>query len=299
MDKRLRQLTNLRSFESAARHQSYSKAADELFVSQAAVSQQMRQLENTLGAKLFTRTGRSMQLTQSGLKLYLATQQSFELLIKSFNSIQTEGIAGSLTVTSTQSFSSLWLIPRLFKFSTLHPDIKIRVVTSNDIEDLKKGHIDLAIRFKLSVTDLPEDGMQYEFISNDYVYPVCSKKVADEIKFKIPKDILKCWLVNISSSGNLNWQTWFETAGVQGYQDHDKQLEVSSGDMALSAVLSGHGVTLTSDSITSQYTETGELVVPFKIKHPVSFKRYLVYDPNSAKMARIKVFMDWVKREMV
>jgi len=298
MDKRLRQLSNLRSFESAARHQSYSKAADELFISQAAVSQQMRQLENALGTKLFSRAGRSMQLTQSGIKLYQATQQSFELLTKSFNNIQTEDIAGSLTVTSTQSFSSLWLIPRLFKFSTLHPDIKIRVVTSNDIEDLKKGHIDLAIRFKLSVSEFSEDGMQYEFLSNDYVYPVCSRKVADEMKLKTPKDILKCWLVSISNSGRLNWQAWFEAAGVEGYEEQDKQLEVSSGDMALSAVLSGHGVTLTSDSITSQYTETGELVVPFKIKHPVSFKRYLVYDPNSAKMARIKIFMDWLKEEM-
>ena len=102
MDKRLNHLNALRTFESAARHQSYSKAAEELFVSQAAVSQQMRQLEQGLQAKLFLRVGRTMQLTQSGEKLFHATSQAFTTLIQGLNSIQCEGIAGDLTVTSTQ-----------------------------------------------------------------------------------------------------------------------------------------------------------------------------------------------------
>ncbi|WP_444994998.1 LysR substrate-binding domain-containing protein [Aliikangiella sp. IMCC44359] len=298
MDKRLRHLNNLVTFESAARHQSYSKAATELFITQAAVSQQMRQLESSLRTKLFFRSGRMMQLTQSGLKLYHATQQSFDILLQCFNRIQNESIAGTLTVTSTQSFASFWLMPRLFQFSLKHPEIKIRIVTSNNLEDLQQGHIDLAIRFRLSISDNVDDGMHYEFVSNDYVYPACSRKLADEIQFQKPEDLLKCWLVSLSHSKSFSWDIWFKTAGVTKYEPHEKQLEVSSSDMALSAILSGHGVTLCSESIVSQYVKTGELVVPFQIKHPVSFKRYLVYNPRSAKLARLKVFMAWLQEEM-
>ena len=147
MDKRLKHLNALRTFESAARHKSYTKAAEELYVSQAAVSQQMRQLEQVLSIKLFIRSGRKMLLTQSGESLYVSTHQALNLLVKGLNSIQTEEVAGDLTITSTQAFCSLWLMPRLYKFSQQHPDINVRILGSNQKEDLQKKHIDLAIRF--------------------------------------------------------------------------------------------------------------------------------------------------------
>ena len=297
MDKRLKHLNNLRSFESAARHQSYSKAAEELFVTQAAVSQQMRQLETSLGTRLFSRNGRKMQLTNSGEKLYQATHQAFDTLLKGFNSIQTEDIAGSLTITSTQAFTSLWLMPRLYRFSIKHPEIKIRVLSSNGIEDLRQGHIDLAIRFRTTLDSEICDEMTYEFVGEDHVYPACSPQLAKEMNFQEPQDILKCWLVGLEHEGSINWPTWFKQAGIENYQKHSKWTQVSSGDMALSAVLSGHGFTLASQALFSQYVDTGQLVIPFDIKHPVSFKRYYVYDPNSAKRARLDIFIAWLKEE--
>jgi len=297
VDKRLKQLSNLRSFESAARHQSYSEAAKELFVSQAAVSQQMRQLEAAMGSRLFIRNGRKMQLTESGEKLYLATDKAFNTLLKGFNSIQTEEVAGSLTITSTQAFTSLWLMPRLYKFSIKHPEIKIKVVSSNSIEDLRQGHIDLAIRFITGNEVNTSDGMAYEFIAEDHVYPACSPQLVKEYSFKEPKDILNCWLVNLENQGSINWPTWFKHADVKEYQNHKKWTEVSTGDMALSAVLSGHGFTLASQALFSQYVNTGQLVIPFNIKHPISFKRYFVFDPNSAKKQRVNVFTAWLKEE--
>lgn len=299
MDKRLKHLNNLRSFESAARHESYSKAAEELFVTQAAVSQQMRQLETSLGTQLFARSGRKMQLTASGEKLYQATQLAFNALIKGFNSIKTEEVAGSLTITSTQAFTSLWLMPRLFRFSVKHPEIEIRVLSSNRIEDLRQGHIDLAIRFRTTLDSEIFDDMVYEFVGEDHVYPVCSPQLAKEMKFKQPQDILKCWLVNLEHTGSIDWPTWFKQAGVENYQNHKKWTQVSSGDMALSAVLSGHGFTLASQALYSQYVDTGQLVIPFDIKHPVSFKRYYVYDPNSAKKTRLDIFLAWLKDEAI
>jgi len=297
MDKRLKHLNNLRSFESAARHQSYSKAAEELFVTQAAVSQQMRQLETSLGTRLFARNGRKMHLTNSGEKLYQATHQAFDILLKGFNSIQTEDIAGSLTITSTQAFTSLWLMPRLYRFSVKHPEIKIRVLSSNGIEDLRQGHIDLAIRFRTTLDSEIFDDMVYEFVGEDHVYPACSPQLAQEMNFQEPQDILKCWLVGLEHEGSVNWPTWFKQAGIEKYQHHKRWTQVSSGDMALSAVLSGHGFTLASQALFSQYVDTGQLVIPFDIKHPVSFKRYYVYDPNSAKRARLDIFIAWLKEE--
>ena len=297
MDKRLKQLNNLRSFESAARHQSYSKAAEELFVTQAAVSQQMRQLEAAMGSQLFVRNGRKMQLTESGEKLYIATHKAFDTLLKGFNSIQREDVAGTLTITSTQAFTSLWLMPRLYKFSIKHPEIKVKVVSSNGLEDLRRGHIDLAIRFITNKEVDTSDDMTYEFIAEDHVYPACSPQLMKEYNFKEPQDVLKCWLVSLENQGSIDWRTWFKEAGVENYQCHKKWTEVSSGDMALSAVLSGHGFTLASQALFSQYVITGQLVIPFNIKHPISFKRYFVFDPNSAKKERVNVFTTWLKEE--
>lgn len=298
MYKRLNHLNNLRSFESAARHRSYSKAAVELFVSQAAVSQQMRQLETSLGVKLFMRRGREMQLTQSGEKLFDATHKAFNILLQSFSNIECEDVAGSLTVTSTQSFASLWLMPRLYRFSSNHPEIKISVVASNDFVDLQQSHIDLAIRFGEGAEKATDDDLTCEPVGQDDVYPVCSPLLVKQMNLKKPEDILKCWLVGLSQAGREDWQTWFENAGVKNFQTHDMWTEVTSSDLALSAVLSGHGVAIVSESVFSQYIESGQLIIPFNIKHPNAFKRYLVYDPNSAKKKRLNIFKQWLKEEM-
>ena len=141
------------------------------------------------------------------------------------------------------------------------------------------------------------DGMTYEFIAEDHVYPACSPQLIKEFKFKEPKDILNFWLVSLENQGRIDWPTWFKEAGVKNYQDHKKWTEVSTGDMALSAVLSGHGFTLASQALFSQYVNTGQLVIPFNIKHPISFKRYFVFDPNSAKKSRLDVFTAWLKEE--
>jgi len=298
MDNRLRHLNNLRTFECAARHQSYSKAATEVFLSQAAVSQQMRQLEISMGCKLFDRRGRKMKLTQSGVKLHKATQQAFDTLISGFNDIQREGVEGELTITSTPSFSSMWLMPRLHKFSKKHPEIKIRVASSNHFEDLKQSHIDLAIRFGTSCEKADVDGLKCDLFGEDDVYPVCSPQLAQDMLFNSPQDILKSWLVKLETPGPFNWEAWFKHAGVINYQAHKQWTEVASTDIALNAVLSGHGFTLAAEFLFSQYIEKGQLIIPIEIKHPLSVKKYLVYDDNSAKKMRLDIFIAWLKEEM-
>jgi len=298
MDKRLNNLNNLRCFESAARNESYSKAAIELCLSQAAVSQKMRQLEESLTTKLFVRQGRKMALTASGIKLLKVTQNAFNTLINGLNDIQSEEVAGSLTITSTPAFTSMWLMPKLHEFSMQHPEIKIRVASSNRFEDLKQNHIDLAIRFGTSVDKNTPSDFKCEYFGQDEVYPVCSRKLADEINFESPQDILKTWLVRLEKQGPYNWQAWFEKAGVGDHEKHTQWTEVVSTDIGLSAVASGHGFTLAAKSLYREGVESGNLVIPIKIKHPAAVKRYLVFDENSPRKARLDIFMNWLKREM-
>ncbi|NRA14254.1 MAG: LysR family transcriptional regulator [Oceanospirillaceae bacterium] len=298
MEKALRNLNLLRSFECAARHHSYSKAASELYISQAAVSQQMRQLEAALGSQLFIRKGKQMLLTQKGQALFEASQQAFGILQKCVNEIKEEGIPGKLTITSTQAFTALWLMPKLHKFSEKYPEIEIRVLSSSAFDDLKQQHIDLAIRFGTSVTDNTDPGFSCEYFGEDPVYPVCSAQLAKTLNFDVPSDLLQTWLVSLENPGAYDWPSWFEHAGITAYREHRRWTQVHSTDMALNAVVSGHGFTLAARYLYAQQINSGQLVMPVVIAHPNVVKRYLVFDPNSAKIARLRVFMQWLKTEI-
>jgi len=296
--KALKNINLLYSFECAARHQSYSKAATELCISQAAVSQQMRQLEDNLRKQLFLRKGKGMLLTQQGKTLLLGTQQAFNLLEKSIKEITVEEVSGSLTISSTQAFTTLWLMPKLSKFSMLFPNINIRVMSSAQFEDLREQHIDLAIRFGPGVRNNTDSSLNCQYFGEDPVYPVCSAALAKKMSFKAPKDLLNTWLVSLESPGCYDWPSWFENANSKGYQDHQQWTEVHSTDMALNAVLNNHGFTLAARYLIIEQLKSGQLVMPVNIPHPNVVKRYFVYDENSPKIARLNVFTHWLKQEM-
>ena len=298
MDFRLKQLNLLHTFESAARHQSYSKAAEELFVSQAAISQQMRQLEAKLNTSLFVRSGRSMLLTIHGETLYRACHQGFLEIASGLNAIQSEGLAGDLTITSTQAFCSLWLMPRLYKFSLLYPDINIRVLASNAVQDMKKKHIDIAIRFSLSIDQLAADNMVVEPCGHVSAYPVCSAELFNRGDLTSPQELLNYQLIYLANESKVTWGSWFEHVGVTGYKQHKKKTEVTSTDLALSAVLGGHGITLAATELFAPYLSTKQVVVPFDIKHPIEWQRFILYDAHSSRANRIKVFTEWLKQEL-
>ncbi|WP_286234240.1 LysR substrate-binding domain-containing protein [Thalassotalea sediminis] len=299
MDARLKHLNALNTFVTSARLNSYSMAAEELFVSQAAVSQQIRLLEQSLGIKLFMRSGRNMLLTQQGKILYSACSKGFKEIIDGLNKVKQDSVAGDLTITSTQAFCSLWLMPRLYKFSLAHPDINIRILASNTLEDMAKKHIDVAIRFSLDESRLNAGEMTIEQCGTIKAYPVCSPKLIKSGNIKHPQDLLNCQLIYLANEGKITWQRWFEEAGVTGYEKHKMKTQVSSTDMALSAVIAGYGVTLAATELFSTHLASKQVVVPFNIQHPVQWYRFLLYDNNSSKSARINVFTQWLKAEML
>jgi len=298
MDKRLRWLNNLACFEVAARHQSYSKAAEELFISQAAISQQMRQLESNLNVKLFARQAKKMVLTEAGKTLFSACQRGFTELIHGLNQVEEAPLDGELTVSSTQAFCALWLVPNLFEFFSEYPGININVQGSNRIEDLRESQIDVAIRFSTSSTQLKDESLVVEKIDENAVYPVCSVKFYEKYAFKSASDFKAARLFSLAYENKVDWESWFEHANVELAANELKKIEVTSSDLALSAVLAGHGMMLASDIMVGEYVRSGELVIPLNLPHPITWKSHLVYSRNNPKQKRIAAFCDWVKAEL-
>lgn len=297
MDARLHHLAGLRYFEVAARLNSYSRAADELCISQAAVSQKIRQLEDGLGCKLFMRNGREMCLTEQGKILFKHVSQSFENIVTGLNQIQNEPVEGLLCVSSTPSFASRWLLPRLWKFSTQHPNIPIRIITSCDAPNLKQGDADLAIWQGEELDNNSEQKLHKEFLFEETIYPFCSPQLAKSIGLTSPEQLLNTWLIHYESGG-YPWQTWFAQADVTMNKESVQWMDVSTFDHAMNAVMAGHGACLASDSLASDYVERGLLIKPFDIGMTPGIQFNLFYDNESPRRQRIAAFTNWLHSEI-
>ncbi|WP_070962484.1 LysR substrate-binding domain-containing protein [Vibrio sonorensis] len=295
MDKRLRHLSGLRYFEAAARLKSYSKAAEELFVSQAAVSQKIRQLEEELDCKLFVRKGREMTATQKGHTLYEQVSRGFEHILTGLNQIQSEPLEGLLKVSVPPSFASRWLVPRLWKFTLQYPNIPIRIVTSCENPDIRHGAVDVAIWQGEKMEC--ENNLDKELLLEEKIYPFCSPELAKSVQFTSPEQLLKCWLIDYDS-GCYPWQSWFEIAGVNMERSKVQWMEVGTFDMAISAVMAGHGACLASDCLASDFIERGMLTKPFDIGMTPGIRFNLFTAQDSPRRERIRAFTSWLKEEV-
>ncbi|EGQ7990769.1 LysR family transcriptional regulator [Vibrio vulnificus] len=295
MDKRLRYIPRLMYFEAAARLNSYSKAAEELFVSQAAVSQQIRQLEKQLACKLFVRKGREMVLTPEGLMLLKHVSCGFKSILTGLNKLKSEPFEGELLVKSLPSFASRWLLPRLWKFSLKYPDITIKVLTFKGMPISKSSEIDIAIieGNNLSV----ENGLLYQALINEPVYPYCSPSLANSINFSKPEDLLKCWLICVEN-GDFPWESWFKKAGVPIEGKPIQRMSVDTFSTGLDTVLGGHGVCLATDSLAGDLIEGGFLIKPFDIGLTPGVQINLCTDPSSPRKKRIDAFTRWIFEEI-
>ena len=298
MDARLHHLPGLRYFEVAARLNSYSRAANELCISQAAVSQKIRQLEDGLGCKLFVRDGREMRLTEAGKILFRHVSLGFDHIITGLNQIQNEPVEGLLCVSSTPSFASRWLLPRLWKFSIQHPSIPIRIITSCDAPKLKQGDADVAIWQGDELDLTGEQQLNKHLLFEETIYPFCSPHLADSIQLTSPEQLLNCWLIHYESGG-YPWQSWFAQAGVSMNKDSVQWMDVSTFDHAMNAVMAGHGACLASDSLASDYVERGLLIKPFDIGMTPGIQFNLFYDEKSPRRNRIAAFANWLQSEVI
>jgi len=294
-------LNSLRAFEAAARHLSFTKAAAELHVTPAAVSQQIRQLEAHYGLSLFRRTTRSLVLTEDAQRALPAVRDAFESLGQVHHRLSAHRDSNLLTVSASPSVGERWLLPRLERFRALHPDIDIRIDATDMLVDFNRDQVDIAIRYGRGVYD----GLEADALMEDIVFPVCSPALLQgDPPLRTPHDLCHHTLLHPEwrqeRDAAPSWQMWLRAAGVKNV-DPTRGMRFSMDAMLARAAADGMGVALALRSMVQQELDAGTLVRPFTgtdfEEIAASFRPYLVYPKENLALSRVAAFRDWALAE--
>jgi len=291
---RLPPLNALRCFEVAARHESFTKAARELFVTPAAVGQQVRQLEAILGQALFRRENRRLVPTAIGLALLPGIREGFAQLAHAVGLAQDRSDDRRLTVSVAPSFAAKWLLPRLSDFEQRHPEFDLRVEASMQLADLDDGSTDLAIRYGAG----GYTGLLVERLLGEEVVPVCSPALlAKGPPLSEPQDLKRHTLLHDDSPDNdptcPSWGMWLRAAGVDGV-DAERGPRFSQSSLVLEAAALGRGVALAKATIAADDLASGRVLRLFEMAAPLAFAYYLVYSQSAATKPRVAAFRRWL-----
>lgn len=291
-------LTSFRVFESAARHLGFTRAAHELGVTPAAVSNQIRSLEEQLGVRLFRRTSRKISLTGPGQILFAGVADAFSVLSRTIERIAVTD-RNTLAVTTSASFAAKWLVPRLDGFRRLHPGIDVRIDVSDRIVDFADSDAEIGIRFGNGVYP----GLRADRLFEEYVFPVCSPKLLQGAHpLSKPDDLRHHTLIHLEwqARGDVwpDWRMWLLAAGVEGI-DAVRGIHLSQFSLVSQTAVEGQGVALGNTSLVGDDLASGRLVKPFdlSLKAPSLFAYYLVAPPASAERPLVAAFRRWVLAE--
>jgi LysR family glycine cleavage system transcriptional activator len=298
MRRRLPSLDLLRGFEAAARHLSFTRAAEEQFITQSAVSRQIKTLEVHLGVPLFTRMNRALLLTEAGKTLYRTAALMLKLVDSAVNKLQNEPASRMLTVTTTVSFASLWLVPRLAAFRKLHPEIDVRIAANDALLHLERGQIDLAVRF-CEPASAPQSALRF---AREEVFPVCSPALVRDRKrpLKTPENLKHHVLLHLDDAGArwpwLDWAQWFVAMKVRDLKPAGS-LRFSHYDQLIRAAIDGEGVALGRTPLVRRLISAGQLIAPFDSKTVSSRQYFIVPSAASARKPEVKEFAGWLLME--
>lgn len=280
-------LNGLRAFEAAARHLSFTRAAEELHVTQAAISHQIARLEAQLGIRLFRRRNRALVLTEEAQAYLPAVRTAFEGLRAATRTLRRQE-SGTLTVTAMTSFAALWLVPRLGSFQARHPEIEIRLSTSFQQIDLRRDDVDVAVR----MGDGKWPGHRVDWLLREEVFPVCSPALLERgPPLKTPADLAQHTLLHCTvwPDGWTNWLAAAGQPGLQGARNPSYDLLLS----AYQAAMQGAGVAMGLRTHIEADLAAGRLVRPFTISLPE--KGYHVVAPEeTAEQPKIRAFRAWL-----
>jgi LysR family glycine cleavage system transcriptional activator len=292
-------LQALKAFDAAARHLSFTRAAAELNVTPAAISHQIKELEEQLGVTLFTRTSRTMDLTRQGQILRGSVSEALLLLTRGLQRMRDIENPSQLRVTGSPSITAKWLVPRLDRFLAAHPSADVRVDVSNSVLDFERDGIDVAIRFGSG----NYQGLIAEKLFVDEIFPVCSPELLKGKKpLRNPRDLLNHTLIHLDweAQGAVwpNWSMWMKAAGIADFND-TRGLHFSQTSLALQAAIDGHGVALGDTTLAGDDLRTGRLVKPFDLalKSPSQFAYFLIVSEETAKRPIVQSFLTWVREE--
>jgi LysR family glycine cleavage system transcriptional activator len=298
---RLPSLDALRVFEAAARHASFTRAAEELHVTQAAVSHRIQALEAELGATLFRRLTRRLELTADGERLAQGVREGLEWIVRAVSDLDRRSDAGPLTVSMLPSFASRYLIPRLPRFHSAHPEIEVRVLADGDSVDLIADvGTDLAIRFGRG----QYPGLAVTLLMPDSVVPVCSPQLleqhgpVDTVNALLDMPLLLDSAAERDDSGS-GWKSWLAHIGAAA---DDRRVEIgprfSQAHLAIEAAILGQGVALARTSLAGDDLASGRLVSPLPQSAPTAFKYFLVCRPEAAQWRKVICFSEWLIGEV-
>ncbi|MCW7762494.1 transcriptional regulator GcvA [Photorhabdus luminescens] len=289
MSKRLPPLNALRVFDAAARHLSFTKAAEELFVTQAAVSHQMKSLEDFLGLKLFRRRNRSLLLTEEGQSYYLDIKEIFTAINEATRKLQARSAKGALTVSLSPSFAIQWLVPRLSSFNLAYPGIDVRIQAVDREEDKLADDVDVAIFYGRG--NWP--GLRTDRLYAEYLLPVCSPSLlTGENPLKTPADLARHMLLHDSS--RRDWQAYVRQLDMQSQINVQQGPIFSHSAMVIQAAVHGQGIALANNVMARTEIDAGRLVCPFNDVLVSKNAFYLVCHDSQAELGKIAAFRQWV-----
>lgn len=291
MARRLPPLNALRAFEAAARHLSFTRAAEELHVTQAAISHQVKALEEHLGRKLFRRLNRALLLSDDGQAYLPSVSRAFALLNDATRNLLERDAPGPLTVSALPSFAARWLVPRLGRFRQIHPDIDLRIDPSAALTDFASGDVDVGIRYGRG----KYSALRADWLMTEDIFPVCSPALlSGEHPLRAPGDLEHQVLLH--DDGHGDWRTWLLAAGIDRV-DPTRGPIFTDSSMLIQAAMAGQGVALARGVLAADELAAGRLVRPFTLSLPTDYAYYLVCPQNTAEQPKIAAFRDWLLDE--
>ena len=297
MGRILPSLDLIRGFEAAARNLSFTAAADELFVTQSAVSRQIQALEEHLGVSLFERRHRSIVLTESGQMLFRSASSALHQLEETATRIQQQPSAKGVTVSCTISFASLWLVPRLAEFREKHPDIDLRISANNTILDLERERIEVAVRY-CPPQRAPAGAIR---LFGEEGFPVCSPALLNKPgkPLVVPEDLQHHILLHLDGNANRRpttaWLVWLEVVHLPNLKPAGS-LHFSHYDQLIQAAADGQGVALGVTPLVRRLLSEGRLVAPFEQRLASPRAYYLITSKDSAARSEVRDLVAWMTK---
>jgi LysR family glycine cleavage system transcriptional activator len=286
-------LNSLRVFEAAARQLSFTRAAAELFVTQAAVSHQIKGLEDWLGLRLFRRQSRQIMLTDAGQAYLPEVRDALDGLERATRRLLNRGSSGPLRVSCLASFAANWLVPRLGRFRQLHPDIDVMISANDLIVDFSRDREEVDIAIRYGAGGWP--GLEVILLMTEEFFPVCSPGyLKDSAPLREPADLRHHTLLH--DDMELNWAAWLKINGVRDV-DATRGLTFNLSNILVDAALAGQGVALARSALVEHHLAAERLVTPFRVKLPARLAYYLVFPKGAGDDPRLVAFIDWTQAQ--
>lgn len=291
-------LSQLHTFEAVSRRKSFTGAADELCLTQSAVSRQIKALEEHLGTPLFRRRHRAIDLTIEGRKLFGAVTRGLDEIAQCVSELRLASETPQITVAASVAFAYYWLMPRLERFSIRHSDIDLRVLATDQQVDLHLGDVDIAVLYGHGRWD----GVETHRLFGERVYPVCSPRYLQEHPELLrPRDCLDQTLLHLEGGGNIwgavDWQVWLLGQGVIG-QPVRRGISLNSYPMVLQAAETGRGIALGWSYVTDALLADGRLLCPVGEPLETQNSYYIGASVASVSNPAVASFLQWIMEEV-